>query len=217
MTARCCWPPAAGARQLQAPAGRAWSQNRHPPARHLAGLPRGMHPRRGGFVLQLPVRSSTAMHSALFAQAQGAQPQPRRTEPRHRGRRTPAAARDRPACQRARPAAPESSPKPRPCWCRRRTRQDWTQAWQGDAPGRPACRSRPAQAPAPHLPLVLAPNLVRATRPGLAHRGRRRGAWAVRRRSPACPRTGRRLAANPSQPASPAASGGAASQPCWAA
>ncbi len=115
-------------------------------------------PEEGSFVLQLPVRSSTAMHSALFAQAQGAQPQPLQGQSHItvEGERLQLRVTGLPASVHGQPLevfaetpavlVPAAVPG-----------QDWTQAWQGDTwtaslPLSPERGASPAQ-----LPLVLAP------------------------------------------------------------
>ncbi len=115
-------------------------------------------PEEGSFVLQLPVRSSTAMHSALFAQAQGAQPQPLQGQSHItvEGERLQLRVTGLPASVHGQPLevfaetpavlVPAAVPG-----------QDWTQAWQGDTwtaslPLSPERGASPA-----HLPLVLAP------------------------------------------------------------
>jgi thiol:disulfide interchange protein DsbD len=115
-------------------------------------------PEEGSFVLQLPVRSSTAMHSALFAQAQGAQPQPLQGQSHItvEGERLQLRVTGLPTSVHGQPLevfaetpavlVPAAVPG-----------QDWTQAWQGDTwtaslPLSPERGASPA-----HLPLVLAP------------------------------------------------------------
>ena len=115
-------------------------------------------PEEGSFVLQLPVRSSTAMHSALFAQAQGAQPQPLQGQSHItvEGERLQLRVTGLPASVQGQPLevfaetpavlVPAAVPG-----------QDWTQAWQGDVwtaslPLSPERGTSPAQ-----VPLVLAP------------------------------------------------------------
>ena len=115
-------------------------------------------PEEGSFVLQLPVSSSTAMHSALFAQAQGAQPQPLQGQSHItvEGERLQLRVTGLPASVHGQPLevfaetpavlVPAAVPG-----------QDWTQAWQGDTwtaslPLSPERGASPAQ-----LPLVLAP------------------------------------------------------------
>ena len=115
-------------------------------------------PEEGSFVLQLPLRSSTAMHSTLFAQAQGAQPQPLQGQSHItvEGERLQLRVTGLPTSVHGQPLevfaetpavlVPAAVPG-----------QDWTQAWQGDTwtaslPLSPERGASPA-----HLPLVLAP------------------------------------------------------------
>ncbi|MEZ5718129.1 MAG: thioredoxin family protein [Burkholderiaceae bacterium] len=170
-------------------------------------------PEEGSFVLQLPVRSSTAMHSALFAQAQGAQPQPLQGQSHVTvdGERLQLRVTGLPASVHGQPLevfaetpavlVPAAVPG-----------QDWTQAWQGGTwtaslPLSPERGASPA-----HLPLVLAPEGRSAgdTPQGWHTVAAVEGQW-----SRAAPLTGvspalaAALAANQNTPPAPAASGGA--------
>ena len=170
-------------------------------------------PEEGSFVLQLPVRSSTAMHSALFAQAQGAQPQPLQGQSHItvEGERLQLRVTGLPASVHGQPLevfaetpavlVPAAVPG-----------QDWTQVWQGDTwtaslPLSPERGASPAQ-----LPLVLAPEGRSAgdTPQGWHTVAAVEGQW-----SRAAPLTGvspalaAALAANQNTPQLPAASGGA--------
>ncbi|MGB3451751.1 MAG: thioredoxin family protein [Giesbergeria sp.] len=170
-------------------------------------------PEEGSFVLQLPVRSSTAMHSALFAQAQGAQPQPLQGQSHItvEGERLQLRVTGLPASVHGQPLevfaetpavlVPAAVPG-----------QDWTQVWQGDTwtaslPLSPERGASPAQ-----LPLVLAPEGRSA---GDAPQGWHTVAAVEGQWSRAAPLTGvspalaAALAANQNTPQPPAASGGA--------
>ena len=170
-------------------------------------------PEEGSFVLQLPVRSSTAMHSALFAQAQGAQPQPLQGQSHItvEGERLQLRVTGLPASVHGQPLevfaetpavlVPAAVPG-----------QDWTQVWQGDTwtaslPLSPERDASPAQ-----LPLVLAPEGRSA---GDAPQGWHTVAAVEGQWSRAAPLTGvspalaAALAANQNTPQPPAASGGA--------
>ncbi|PVY57010.1 MULTISPECIES: protein-disulfide reductase DsbD [unclassified Simplicispira] len=170
-------------------------------------------PEEGSFVLQLPVRSSTAMHSALFAQAQGAQPQPLQGQSHItvEGERLQLRVTGLPASVHGQPLevfaetpavlVPAAVPG-----------QDWTQVWQGDTwtaslPLSPERGASPVQ-----LPLVLAPEGRSA---GDAPQGWHTVAAVEGQWSRAAPLTGvspalaAALAANQNTPQPPAASGGA--------
>ncbi len=170
-------------------------------------------PEEGSFVLQLPVRSSTAMHSALFAQAQGAQPQPLQGQSHItvEGERLQLRVTGLPASVHGQPLevfaetpavlVPAAVPG-----------QDWTQVWQGDTwtaslPLSPERGASPAQ-----LPLVLAPEGRSA---GDAPQGWHTVAAVEGQWSRAAPLTGvspalaAALAANQNTPQPSAASGGA--------
>ncbi|HAU58199.1 MAG TPA: protein-disulfide reductase [Comamonadaceae bacterium] len=115
-------------------------------------------PEEGSFVLQLPVRGSTAMHGAAFAQAQAAQAQPLqgRSDVTVEGERLqlrvsglPASVHGRQLEVFAEPAAvlvPAAVPG-----------KDWTQAWQGDIWTASLPLSPDRGASLAQLPLVLAP------------------------------------------------------------
>ena len=140
--------PLQGAQGFCLPAGR-HGPDRHPPARHLAGL---------AVVECIPEARAASCCNCQCAAL------PPCTAPCSHRRKAPAAAlqgqshitvegerletaRDRPASQRARPKLQRFAETPAVLMPAAVPGQDWTQAWQGDT-RRPACCSRPSAAPA---------------------------------------------------------------------
>jgi len=115
-------------------------------------------PEEGSFVLQLPVRGSTAMHGTAFAQAQAAQAQPLqgRSDITVEGERLQLRVSGLPASVHGQPL--EVFPEPLAVLVPAAVPgKDWTQAWQGDIWTASLPLSPDRGASLAQLPLVLAP------------------------------------------------------------
>ncbi len=148
-------------------------------------------PQEGNFELQLPVRGSTAMHSAAFAQAQAAQPRPLQgsSHVTVQGERLQLRVRGLPASVQGRhlevfpePAAvliPAAVPG-----------TDWTQAWQGDTWTASLPLSPDRGTSLAQLPLVLAPAPGQGPQPAGSPAGWHTVATVEGQWTPATPRAG---------------------------
>jgi len=115
-------------------------------------------PEEGSFVLQLPVRGSTALHGAAFAQAQATVPQPLPGESRIRveGERLQLSVDGLPASLQGQ-ALEIFAESPAVLLPAAVPGKDWTQSWQGSVWTASLPLSPERGASAAQLPLVLAP------------------------------------------------------------